>query len=286
MRRTKDQKGITLVALIITIVVLLILAMVAINSIQKEQLVGQVENATKGYNGSVRNEHSELVGYEGTIGNTIYYKPEGREGKKVKYDSNNDGTDEDWIILTDRDGKVEIVSAQPMGSLELAQSVTATKDLDGDNDVDGADTAILSYNNAITTINNYCKSLVKATDNEGVRSIGGTDNTIIPYTSQNYDEWGSKIKVDVASGDMQYHLDLRKLSYLGIEITSEPYWIASRDVSFDNACIFSVRLGGSNLGSNSYRVIFGVNYLGEVLWWSDDRTTYAVRPVIINPEGI
>ena len=62
--KTKAQKGITLIALIITIVVLLILTAVAISSIVNEDLIAHTENTAAKYNGSVTNEQGTLVGYE------------------------------------------------------------------------------------------------------------------------------------------------------------------------------------------------------------------------------
>ena len=62
--KTKQEKAITLIALIITIVVLLILATVAISSIVNEDLIAHTENTAAKYNGSVTNEQGTLVGYE------------------------------------------------------------------------------------------------------------------------------------------------------------------------------------------------------------------------------
>ena len=56
MRRTKEQKAITLIALIITIVVLLILAEVAISSITNDGILSYAQNAAKDYNKAVLNE--------------------------------------------------------------------------------------------------------------------------------------------------------------------------------------------------------------------------------------
>ena len=63
MKKTREQKGITLIALVITIVVLLILAVVAINSIKDEGLIAKTEEATEKYNQSVQNEADRLNEY-------------------------------------------------------------------------------------------------------------------------------------------------------------------------------------------------------------------------------
>ena len=227
--KSKTQKGITLVALIITIVVLLILAVVSINAIQNDGIMSKAQGATDKFNKKQSEEESILGEYEELFDK--YDDVVGREGTTVAYDSDEDGEDEEWIILTDREGLVEIVSKNVMGSLTLGcddTSVTVTTDLNGDDTVDYKDIAIASYNNAITTINNYCKSLVTATDNDGVRSVGGTDNSYTPYSSTNYDNWGVAITVDVASTDENYKTDFERMIELGIVTSDGYYWIASR----------------------------------------------------------
>ena len=50
MRKTRIQKGITLIALIITIIILLILAVVTIGSIKNSNIITYAQNASKDYN--------------------------------------------------------------------------------------------------------------------------------------------------------------------------------------------------------------------------------------------
>lgn len=63
MKETKAQKGITLVALIITIVVLLILAGVAIGAVKNSDILGYTKNATSEYQKKADEENSLLMGY-------------------------------------------------------------------------------------------------------------------------------------------------------------------------------------------------------------------------------
>ena len=415
--KSKTQKGITLVALIITVVVLLILAAVTISSIQNDGIIGKAEGSADKFNGAQGNEQGILGSYEdelnkygGSSGeqlteedlteielveryvlgaektgrsglevanvdmsslqvtsykddpdsitdasttvtplftaytennlksiaclrynNKVYnvkldsttfitesveliYKPEGREGTTVAYDSDNDGTTEEWVIITDRNGTVEIVSKNVMGSLTLGGTDTEIKanlltyldldndgipddldgdgvieeggtDLDGDGttEVDYQDIAIASYNNAITTINKYCKSLVTATNNSGVRSVGGTNNSYTAYSSTNYDNWGSGITVDVASGDLQFEEDMAKMYYYGIANVSTYYWVASRFVrEYSSDVGFYVR-GVYSDGIFGGYFLWGVYSDGNVY---SGYPSYAVRPVVINPSGI
>jgi len=64
MKKTRMEKGITLIALIITIVVLLILAAVAISSITNDGILSYAQNAAKDYNKAVLNEKYYLTELE------------------------------------------------------------------------------------------------------------------------------------------------------------------------------------------------------------------------------
>ena len=69
LRKSKTQKGITLIALIITIVVLLILAAVAISSITNEGILQYAQNAAKDYNQAMANEQQMLQQYVNFLNN-------------------------------------------------------------------------------------------------------------------------------------------------------------------------------------------------------------------------
>ena len=81
MKKTKMEKGITLIALMITIVVLLILAVVAINAITKDDILGRAEDATKKYNQAVEKEQETMEKYEEYLDKIT--------GKKVSEVQNN-----------------------------------------------------------------------------------------------------------------------------------------------------------------------------------------------------
>jgi len=298
-RKTKAQKGITLIALIITIVVLLILAAVAISSIQNDGILGHAIGAGDKYNNAVANEQEVLGSYMNFLNNgglggnsDVEYTPKGREGQTVQYDSNNNGVKEDWIIITDRDGKVEIISKNVMydangNGLTLGYgdtTVNVTSDLDGNRTIgDNGDKAIASYNNAITTINNFCKSIVTATDNGGVRSVGGTNNNVPAYSGSNFNAW-FKGYTYVASPDTQYEKDWEKLTRLGIAGADNRYWISSRGVY--NGPVAELNLGVMNVLSDSTCSSSPLWMLSLGGYVNSYSVTYGVRPVVINPAGI
>ena len=67
--KTRAQKGITLIALIITIVVLLILAAVAISSIQNDGILSYAQNAADNWNKAAQNEANMLGDYLNYLNN-------------------------------------------------------------------------------------------------------------------------------------------------------------------------------------------------------------------------
>lgn len=65
----KAQKGITLVALVITIIVLLILAMVSISIVNQQGLFDRANNAATTYNKAAEGEQANITAAENIIDN-------------------------------------------------------------------------------------------------------------------------------------------------------------------------------------------------------------------------
>ena len=65
----KAQKGITLVALVITIIVLLILAMVSISIVNQQGLFDRANNAATTYNKAAEGEQANITAAEKIINN-------------------------------------------------------------------------------------------------------------------------------------------------------------------------------------------------------------------------
>ena len=63
----RGQKGITLVALIITIVVLLILATVAITSLQENNIIDNANMAVNAYNNKVQQSENQITTLNQTL---------------------------------------------------------------------------------------------------------------------------------------------------------------------------------------------------------------------------
>ena len=98
MKKLKTQKGITLVALIITIVVLLILAVVTIGAIQESKIIAHAKNASTSYNDEKAKEESAIAGYESLIDS---YLP------RKNGESDNQGGEDEGELNTPSDEELE-----------------------------------------------------------------------------------------------------------------------------------------------------------------------------------
>ena len=89
MKKTREQKGITLIALIITIIVLLILAVVTIGAIKNDGIIQYARNAKSDYITEANKEQETLNTLEGQIGAAL-----GKENSKggITWKDNKDGT--------------------------------------------------------------------------------------------------------------------------------------------------------------------------------------------------
>ena len=138
MKKTKQEKGITLIALIITIVVLLILAVVAINSITNDGIISKAESAANKYNESLQNEATQLQNYLDylnehsgtktytayTTGQEVKLKDQSKETGTFYVIEDSDQTKETVLLLTklciDTDDLVQSSSAKNIAFSETA----------------------------------------------------------------------------------------------------------------------------------------------------------------------
>ena len=131
-----ENKGITLVALVVTIVVLLILAGVSINLVVGNNgIITQAKKAREETNKSIENEMAQLnklandleaaekVDYEGGSGNITYTDSDGKTqpltkstpaGTKIGTTANIDGQTLDWYLFdVSDDGKNAYLVSTP-----------------------------------------------------------------------------------------------------------------------------------------------------------------------------
>lgn len=185
MKKTRMEKGITLVALIITIVVLLILATVAINSIQNEGIIGHAENAADKYTDAEAQEKATLAKTEFLLKKVTNGFEEGESqieaeyiaqkltgtnitlGAEVEYNAGVAGYNGKWKMLGIQNGRILLLSTDAVGTpLELSG-------------VDG-------YNNGIARMNAMCEPYGHGKGAAFARSIKAEDiNAIVGYDPSN-----------------------------------------------------------------------------------------------------
>jgi len=209
----KSQKGITLIALIITIIVMLILVGVTVTVALNGGLFSTAQNAKEV---TQEERDKELALDEGRVkvnevwyntlqdytdgipssdqGETVVTLPEGLEvGDEFEMDADQDGTDETWIVLhagTEanshlNENEIEVISKNVMGgTLALGsgdESAQTPGDIDSDRTANSnLDKAIYSFENSVNRLNSYCEGLIKIKNN-GVRSVGSnpSDKTYV-----------------------------------------------------------------------------------------------------------
>lgn len=122
MRKTKEQKGITLVALIITIVVLLILAIVSINAIQNGGIISKAETTVDKFDAEKTKEELTLQEYE-----DLFTELDGGF-KAYKIEDEVTVNGESFYVIADSDeteGKVTLLAKICINTKTLEQSSSA-----------------------------------------------------------------------------------------------------------------------------------------------------------------
>ena len=191
------------------------------------------------------------------------------------------------MVLTDRNGKFEIIATETMydadgNGLSLGSKdtrVTVTSDLDGDETIgDSGDISIASYNSAVKTINDFCDEIVTAEDNDGARSIGLSTDKWGIYSSEKFNSW---YKGD-GTINPPVEDDGKKLfiaHFLGLEdsnVYEKSYWYPA---TYVEEIIIYFEL----MTSNGRPIIFDITRTGEV---SSREQNYGVLPIVINPVNI
>ena len=199
MKITKVQKGITLIAVIITIIILLILAVVTIEGIRSRNIILYAHNASYSYEKGKEEEKKLLSQYEtqlqgqdkigqwelqedGKIKNTktgneteIGKKVPNEDVLKAKKVTSSNYTG-DWIVLGVEHGKLKLVSAANvvnnviLGKTDPNAIVDET--LKDNNILDNTAKAIYSYQHAIETLDGQAKA---GTGIQSARSITAED---------------------------------------------------------------------------------------------------------------
>ena len=123
--KLKNNKGITLVALVITIIILLILAMVSISLVMNTRIINHANNAVTSYKEAEENEQKQLNAIVDEIG---------------KYTGN---TDTEWWKLTEQE-------ATEIADIGSGTYIVATNGISGSHE--GTRIVMLSPNNGVVIL--------------------------------------------------------------------------------------------------------------------------------------
>jgi len=359
-QNTKTQKGITLVALVITIIVLLILAAVAIGAIQNKGIIKYAQNASADYkageekektvldslldkikenvpgNNEEGNEENSGTGDENQgdssgsqegestgnqnqgsdanqgessgsgensggsgegVGGTESEEnnaPVDYLGKYVRYDVDGDGiinTDNEyeailWRVLTDDTEKVELITADALGELDLTPT-----------DLNDART---KYNNVVELMVAECKRVTGIQTN--IRNVGGpateeplsNTNTVDFSTLEEFeptvpDENFAKYEGAIngfRKGDDNFEEDFAQMAIAGVAMADnqEEYWVASRRVAeYATNVDFTVLSIEGRVNHRIYTTLFLMRQNGKGSFYL--KLLNQVRPILTLSSG-
>ena len=310
------EKGITLIALIITVIILLILAVVSIKIVTSEGIINQSKYIAEESRASQVEEQRNLWAQEKEIakynGSTIKTLEELltemqinkliTEEEKATIEETGQiiiGTKTITFFIEENDSNEsrnpgDKVMYSYDGTKENEEEWTILYDYGdsveilcprvlGELTIGGADVAAAStsYNDAINLINQYCESLVTNKNKISVRSV--CSNPENPESEEDYESWSFSSYSGLDKGtDDNYVKDLNIMNTLGVSSTSdnEEYWIPSRE---------------SKVNDNTMGMYkFNMRYINEdgnmdttcIKWYygrggkQGNSVTYPVRPVV------
>lgn len=286
MNSMKDEKGITLVALVVTIVVLIILAGVTINIlIGDDGIITRAKTGVDVYGKASANEIaavSEIYNEVNDITKNNTLAKVAKQGDYVEYNSGN-GYNGKWRVLyNDNSNKLQIVSTTIVESLTLGgETIEDVK---------------ASYNNGIDILNNACQKYINSSYAKSARSIGSNpiepeDKTI--QTCKLSFLWNDSYDTGIKVADLNRESDITAINTYMPDVVSleDPYWIASRNIELNeddngNASVdFYIVINGIPGGAWSNCIFILHHEGGNNQTWQYTRTA-GIRPVITLKDDI
>ena len=211
-----------------------------------------------------------------------------------------------WIVLYDDADKVELISAEALGEVNLGYEDAGAKTnvtVTDENSLTSEEQfkrGAWSYNNVITTLTEACKAETGISANirnvggpaeetttenvtfEGVKNSGFTPNADLD------EERLTKLKTNIESikqGDENYKNDYDQMEALGILATDTPkdYWLASRFVKVYSS---GVNFRARYIDNDSCLSVYRLCYVGDDGGVDGRSYSSAVRPVVSLSSGI
>ena len=294
IKRT-TEKGITLVALVITIVILIILATVTINVafgdgglIEKaQQAKNLTEQATRNEQeslNSIMKQFNEIMSGEGDIENPNTNETTPDEPEPEEPTVENTLKAGDYVTYPSAQGDIEcrvLYDSTSEYGVQLITSACVGNDVTlGDSDFT---TSMNSYNNAISTLNSAAEAYNNS-DYSTARCVGSNPTT--PSAEAGYytfTEFSSSYSGKLKDTDTNYETDYNQMESLEINDIDDRYWLASRLVrSSSNNSYFYVRSVITS-GSVASSGLCGVYSGGDAF---ANFNSYGLRPVFTLKSGI
>ena len=173
--------------------------------------------------------YDEIIGWENYTGIN-----ELEAGKYVNYIDKNGNTikcivlyDETYNETYGTNYGVQIISADVVDTVTLGYG---DETVIGDNDYNRA---INSYNKAIETLNNRAEEYLNRTYASSARCVGSVPDNKNSESSQYYtrnDSWFEEYQKVFKESDTNYVTDINQMEELNVKITSNEYWLASRNI--------------------------------------------------------
>ena len=266
----KEEKGITLIALVITIIVLIILAGISISLVLGDNgIVTKAKQAKEQTEQAKSNEESSLneaVKYVEDLGtsndgsSTPNPTPtptinDLKAGEYIKYNTGVSSVGENGVIIC----RVLYEASSEYGLQIISDKKVADVTLGGSDWASGRN----SYNNAITTLNSEAAKYLNTAYVTDARCVGSVPtNQNGTFTNKNSENVGP-VKLQFNSSisgasnmkqqDNNYVTDKTQMESLGILTIEEKYWVASRSIySVSTGCNFYVKSIDTNGFANSH----------------------------------
>ena len=294
IKRT-TEKGITLVALVITIVILIILATVTINVafgdgglIEKaQQAKNLTEQATRNEQeslNSIMKQFNEIMSGEGDIENPNTNETTPDEPEPEEPTVENTLKAGDYVTYPSAQGDIEcrvLYDSTSEYGVQLITSACVGNDVTlGDS---AFTTSMNSYNNAISTLNSAAEAYNNS-DYSTARCVGSNPTT--PSAEAGYytfTEFSSSYSGKLKDTDTNYETDYNQMESLEINDIDDRYWLASRRVdSHSGISYFGVRFVAASGGVyRDYLCYVYSSGSADANFYS-----YGLRPVFTLKSGI
>ena len=299
------ERGITLVALVVTIIILVILATISINAVIGDNgLIQSAKNSKNSAENAVEQETGKMNSLLTEYANIMAEDPDIPDEPDPEPDTNTTEEPEpepepekptaedtlkagDYVTYPSAQGDIEcrvLYDSTLEYGVQLITSACVGSDITLGDENDNFTNAMNSYNNAISTLNSAAGAYNNS-DYSTARCVGSNPTT--PSAEAGYytfTEFSSGYSGKLKDTDTNYETDYNQMELLEINDIDDIYWLASRYVgSYSSYSSFAVRFVYAS-GIVNINILCLVNSYGsttDAYYYS-----YGLRPVFTLKSGI